>query len=134
MFICAWGIVRPRTRCTPLPLQTPACRGLVILRLAGSGQARSRLGGAGGGGPSADHRTTPTPALRADPPHKGEGRTEFATRADSISQECVFTQVRSKSARRSPRRRNRSQVEPLLNDAPRRVTPPPGGRSAARPC
>src|SRR5258707_9124447 len=31
-------------------------------------------GGAGGGGPSADHRTTPTPALRADPPHKGEGR------------------------------------------------------------
>src|SRR5262249_55274726 len=28
-------------------------------------------GGVGGGGPSADHRTTPTPALRADPPHKG---------------------------------------------------------------
>jgi hypothetical protein len=35
-------------------------------------------GGVGGGGPSVDHRTTPTPALRADPPHKGEGRTEFA--------------------------------------------------------
>ncbi len=31
-------------------------------------------GGVGGGGPSADHHTTPTPALRADPPHKGEGR------------------------------------------------------------
>src|SRR5215831_9693223 len=30
-------------------------------------------GGVGGGGPSADHRATPTPALRADPPHKGEG-------------------------------------------------------------
>src|SRR5262249_60263776 len=40
-------------------------------------------GGVGGGGPSADHRTTPTPALRADPPHKGEGRTEFAAPADS---------------------------------------------------
>ena len=32
------------TRCVPLPNQTPACRGLVILRFAGSGQARSRLG------------------------------------------------------------------------------------------
>jgi glycyl-tRNA synthetase beta chain len=32
-------------------------------------------GGVGGGGPSADHRTTPTPALRADPPHKGEGKS-----------------------------------------------------------
>src|SRR6266436_2863336 len=42
-------------------------------------------GGAGGGGPSADHRTTPTPALRADPPHKGEGRTEFVARDDPIS-------------------------------------------------
>src|SRR5215467_15967203 len=44
-----------------------------LLRFAGSGQARSRLwGGVGGGGPLADHRTTPTPALRANPPHKGE--------------------------------------------------------------
>src|SRR5215510_13247903 len=41
-------------------------------------------GGVGGGGPSADHRTTPTPALRAYPPHKGEGRIEFAARADYI--------------------------------------------------
>src|SRR6266540_6508480 len=44
-------------------------------------------GGVGGGGPSANHRTTPTPAQRsqacagcaslpacADPPHKGEGK------------------------------------------------------------
>jgi glycyl-tRNA synthetase beta chain len=31
-------------------------------------------GGVGGGGRSEDHRTTPTPALRADPPHKGEGK------------------------------------------------------------
>src|SRR5262249_50328506 len=39
-------------------------------------------GGVGGGGsaipsqvaPSSSHRTTPTPALRADPPHKGEGK------------------------------------------------------------
>src|SRR5262245_32473165 len=46
-------------------------------------------GGVGGGGsaipaqvaPASSHRTTPTPALRADPPHKGEGRTEFAARS-----------------------------------------------------
>jgi glycyl-tRNA synthetase beta chain len=29
----------------------------------------------GGGGPLADHSATPTPALRADPPHKGEGKS-----------------------------------------------------------
>ena len=29
----------------PLPNQTPACRGLVTFKFAGSGQARSRLGG-----------------------------------------------------------------------------------------
>src|SRR5437660_3473004 len=64
-------------------------------------------GGVGGGGPSADHRTTPTPALRADPPHKGEGKdrvrrlhqyqfarsallTEFARlRAGSRSARCA---------------------------------------------
>jgi hypothetical protein len=66
------------------------------LFLARQTSARSRVGsaraansvcspppcgeGMGGGGPSADHRTTPTPALRADPPHKGEGRTECAAR------------------------------------------------------
>jgi glycyl-tRNA synthetase beta chain len=33
-------------------------------------------GGVGGGGPSVDQGTTPTPALRADPPHKGEGSGE----------------------------------------------------------
>src|SRR5262249_22288966 len=40
----------PRTRSAPSPNQTPACRGLVTLRLAGSGQARSRLGEGWGGG------------------------------------------------------------------------------------
>src|SRR6516162_3562649 len=46
-------------------------------------------GGVGGGGsaipaqvaPASSHRTTPTPALRADPPHKGEGKMEFVARA-----------------------------------------------------
>jgi glycyl-tRNA synthetase beta chain len=32
-------------------------------------------GGVGGGGPSMDKAATPTPALRADPPHKGEGES-----------------------------------------------------------
>jgi glycyl-tRNA synthetase beta chain len=35
-------------------------------------------GGVGGGGSSVDSRTTPTPALRADPPHKGEGKESGA--------------------------------------------------------
>src|SRR6266540_220099 len=61
-------------------------------------------GGVGGGGPSADHRTTPTPAQRrqacaacaslpacADPPHKGEGRTEFAARTDSPPSRAMTT-------------------------------------------
>src|SRR5215467_8600195 len=60
-------------------------------------------GGVGGGGPSADHRPTPTPAQRsqacagcaslpacADPPHKGEGRTEFAARADPTAPEYAL--------------------------------------------
>src|SRR2546427_6269005 len=50
-------------------------------------------GGVGGGGsaipaqvaPSPSHRTTPTPALRADPPHKGEGKMEFAARAVALT-------------------------------------------------
>src|SRR5215472_17775446 len=59
-----------------------------MMRLLASHRALGALpsplwGGVGGGGPSADHRTTPTPALRADPPHKGEGRTEYAARVDS---------------------------------------------------
>src|SRR5262249_2561051 len=76
------ALMRPRTRCIPLPL----------------------VGRGWGGGPSADHRTTPTPALRHSrcfasalfarttaaegrlcPPHKGGGRAELAARADSIS-------------------------------------------------
>ncbi len=32
------------------------------------------------------NRTTPTPALRADPPHKGEGKTEFVAWASISSQ------------------------------------------------
>src|SRR5262245_38166262 len=57
-----------------------------MMRLLASHRALGALpsplwGGVGGGGPSADHRTTPTPALRADPPHKGEGKTEFVARA-----------------------------------------------------
>src|SRR5262249_1311861 len=55
-------------RCAPLPL----------------------VGRGWGGGPSADHRTTPTPALRADPPHKGEGTTELAARADSALPEYAL--------------------------------------------
>jgi glycyl-tRNA synthetase beta chain len=49
---------------------------------ANSGGLPSPLwGGVGGGGPSLDTRTSPTPALRADPPHKGEGKTERAALA-----------------------------------------------------
>jgi glycyl-tRNA synthetase beta chain len=45
-----------------------------VLRTS-AGELPSPLwGGVGGGGPSVDSRTTPTPALRADPPHKGEGK------------------------------------------------------------
>src|SRR5258708_29283884 len=66
-------------------------------------------GGVGAGGPAADHRTTPTPTLRHSrcfasaffaprtaaegrlrPPHKGEGRTEFAARADPTLRECML--------------------------------------------
>src|SRR6516162_10796252 len=43
-----------------------------------AGKPAAGWGGVGGGGPSASYRTTPTPAQRADPPHKGEGRTEYA--------------------------------------------------------
>src|SRR5262249_21729975 len=49
----------------PLPNQTPACRGLVTLRFAGSGQARSRLGRVGakraGWGSCGDPLTDPHP-------------------------------------------------------------------------
>src|SRR2546430_17340143 len=43
MFICGGCIITPHTRCAPLPLR----------------------GGVGGGGPEADHLTTPTPAQRS---------------------------------------------------------------------
>src|SRR5262249_15558365 len=56
--------------------------------------------GVGGWGPSAHHRTTPTRALRADPPHKGEGRTEFAAGADSISPEQALA---ARAESRTPR-------------------------------
>jgi glycyl-tRNA synthetase beta chain len=39
---------------------------------------------AGVRGPSADHGTTPTPALRADPPHKGEGKGASGTLANKF--------------------------------------------------
>src|SRR5215469_263142 len=41
----------PHTRSAPSPTQTPARRGLGSQELAGSGQARSRLGEGWGGGP-----------------------------------------------------------------------------------
>jgi hypothetical protein len=68
------------TRCAPSPNQTPACRGLVTFKFAGSGQARSRLGEGWGGGwcgdaPTLPHTTTPTP----NPSPQGGGEcTEFA--------------------------------------------------------
>jgi len=47
-------------------------------------------GGVGGGGP--DRRTTPTPALRADPPHKGEGKgTEHAAEGFSEAPQTPYT-------------------------------------------
>jgi len=45
-----------------------------VLRRPATGVLPSALrGGAEGGGRAVDRGTTPTPALRADPPHKGEG-------------------------------------------------------------
>src|SRR5262249_473644 len=69
-------------------------------------------GGVGGGGPSVDHRSTPTPALRADPPHKGEGGTEFAARADSIRHKCNCfsdSSTAQLTVQRRPNRRSRNQ-------------------------
>src|SRR5262249_23320168 len=90
-------MITPRTWCAPLPNQTPACRGLV--RSAGSGQARSRLGRGCGWGSELVREMrsltpTPTPpafaALRriADASHRrssqlrtaAEGRLCFPTR------------------------------------------------------
>jgi hypothetical protein len=106
----------PHTRSTPLPHQTPACRGLVTLRSAGSGQAHSRLGrGWGWGSESVDTSrattTTPTPALRHSRCFASaflalrtaaEGRlclptrgvkTEFAARRDRTSRAAIATML-----------------------------------------
>jgi len=49
-------------------------------------------GGVGGGGQAEDHRTTPTPALRADPPRKGEGKdTEHAASGFSEAPQSPYT-------------------------------------------
>jgi len=53
----------------------------VVTKSAG-GLPSPLRGGVGGGGPDEDRRTTPTPALRADPPHKGEGKSEPAALAN----------------------------------------------------
>ena len=46
-----------------------------VLRRPATGVLPSPLrGGVGGGGGAVEHGATPTPALRADPPHKGEGK------------------------------------------------------------
>src|SRR5262245_47531073 len=70
----------PRTRSAPSPNQTPACRGLVTLRLAGSGQARSRLG-RGGEGVSGHVLSFCVPPPYPSPVNGGGERTEFAVRA-----------------------------------------------------
>jgi len=58
-----------------------------------SPQERSEWrGGVGGGGQAEDHRTTPTPALRADPPRKGEGKdTEHAATGFSEAPQAKYT-------------------------------------------
>src|SRR5438445_4765203 len=107
-------------------------------------------GGVGGGGraipaqvaPSLSHRTTPTPAQRsqacagcaslpacADPPHKGEGSTEFAARGDPALTEYAAAGVapiergeirdaslmwrRSLPARRKKRRLSRARAHSI---------------------
>src|SRR5262249_27029444 len=57
------------------PQPTPGLPGFGPFKICRKGAGPQPAGeGLGGWGPSADHRTTPTPALRADPPHKGEGK------------------------------------------------------------
>src|SRR5262249_35277952 len=52
----------------PPPNQTPACRGLVTQKFAGSGQARSRLGEGRGGGDAARYYNRATCEGTALPP------------------------------------------------------------------
>ena len=71
----SWAVVgsmpAPAIRCAPSPNQTPACRGLVTLEFAGSGQARSRPGRGGEGGvTSSGVRGYPPPCPS---PARGEG-------------------------------------------------------------
>ena len=47
----------------------------VLTQGAGGAHPSPLWGGVGGGGPTNTPAATPTPALRADPPHKGEGKS-----------------------------------------------------------
>src|SRR5262249_7165753 len=74
----------PHTRCAPLPNQTPACQGLVTLRFAGSGQARSRLGRGWGGGVLQRITALPPPRRFAPTlPTRGRAKTESTAHAAS---------------------------------------------------
>src|SRR5262249_18923438 len=78
------GSAQPQARSAPSPNQTPACRGLVTQKFAGSGQAPSRLGEGWGGGSSFRHEARPptlTPTPNTSPQGGGE-RTESAARAN----------------------------------------------------
>src|SRR5262245_65293498 len=81
---------QPHTRCAPLPNQTPACVGLVTLRFAGSGQARSRLGRGWGWGSCnsfAGGATVVSP--HHPPPHPSPTRGEGADRVcGALVAEC----------------------------------------------
>ena len=67
-FASVEGALLQHGRCAPSPNQTPARRGLVINEVAGSGQARSRLGEGWGGGWCGE-MTVATPAKESRYPH-----------------------------------------------------------------
>src|SRR5262250_3052744 len=87
-----WNERERQTRSAPSPNQIPACRGLVTLRFAGSGQARSRLGEGRGGGwcDGAQHRHIAGPPPLT-PPHKGEGNRSCLRRWLRFS--LLFTSI-----------------------------------------